>query len=113
MLPLVHYVSLRHMVAAKIRSLLTLLGVALGVAMVVGMTAANEAVLSSFQEMVDRASGKADLEVTGDESGVDQALIDELGGHTELVSHVAGRIEQTTFLEGKNGQPGERVLVLG
>jgi putative ABC transport system permease protein len=108
MWPLVRFVSLRHIAAAKIRSLLTLLGVALGVAMLVGMTAANGAVLSSFEEMVDRASGKADLEVTGDESGVDQALVDELGSHTELLAHVAGRIEQTSFLEG-----GDRVLVLG
>ena len=81
--------------------------------MLVGMTAANGAVLSSFEEMVDRASGKADLEVTGDESGVDQALIDELGNHAELAAHVAGRIEQTSFLEGAGGEPGDRVLVLG
>jgi putative ABC transport system permease protein len=114
MWPLVRFVSLRHIAAAKLRSLLTLLGVALGVAMLIGMTAANGAVLSSFEEMVDRASGKADLEVTGDESGVDQALVDELGGHTELLSHVAGRIEQTSFLEGgEDGLPGDRVLVLG
>jgi ABC-type antimicrobial peptide transport system permease subunit len=61
MWPLIRFVSLRHIVAAKARSLLTLLGVALGVAMLVGMTAANESVMASFLEMVDRASGKADL----------------------------------------------------
>ena len=53
MWPLIRFVSLRHIAAAKIRSLLTLLGVALGVAMLVGMTAANGAVMSSFEEMVD------------------------------------------------------------
>jgi putative ABC transport system permease protein len=110
---LVRFVSLRHIASSRLRSLLTLLGVALGVAMLVGMTAANGAVLSSFEEMVDRASGKADLEVTGDESGVDQALIDELGNHADLAAHVAGRIEQTSFLEGAGGEPGDRVLVLG
>src|SRR4051812_35822307 len=96
---LIRFVSLRHIVSSPVRSLLTLLGVALGVAMLVGMTASNTAVLAAFNEMVDRASGKADLEVTGDEAGVDQALVDELGGHTDLVSHVAGRIEQTSFLQ--------------
>lgn len=113
MWPLIRFVSLRHIAAAKLRSLLTLLGVALGVAMLVGMTTANGAVMSSFEEMVDRASGKADLEVTGDESGVDQALVDELGGHTELLAHVAASIEQTSFLEGTDARPGMRVLVLG
>ncbi len=111
---LVRFVSLRHIASSPMRSLLTLLGVALGVAMVVGMTASNESVLHAFDEMVDRASGKADLEVTGDESGVDQGLVDELAARPDLVAHVAGRIEQTSFLEGPSpGQPGERVLILG
>ena len=66
---LVRFVSLRHIVSSPVRSLLTLMGVALGVAMLVGMTASNTAVLDAFNEMVDRASGKADLEVSGDEAG--------------------------------------------
>jgi hypothetical protein len=111
--PLLRFVSLRHIVRAKVRSLLTPLGVAPGVAMLVRMTSANQAVLGTFHEMVDRASGKADLEMTGDKAGVEQTLVDELGSHTELVAHVAGRIEQTSSLMGENGQPGERVLVLG
>ncbi len=110
---LIRFISLQHIITSKVRSLLTLMGVALGVAMVVGMTASNTAVLDAFTEMVDRASGKADLEVSGDEAGVDQALVDDLGGHTELVAHVAGRIEQVSFLQGEGGKPGERVLVLG
>ena len=68
---LFRFVSLRHIASAKVRSLLTLLGVALGVAMVVGMSAANASVLHAFDEMADRAAGKADLEVTAGESGVD------------------------------------------
>jgi putative ABC transport system permease protein len=110
---LVRFVSVRHVVSSPVRSLLTLLGVALGVAMVVGMTASNQSVLRAFDEMTDRTGGKADLEITGDESGVDQALIDEVSARTDLVAHAAGRIEQTSLLEAHPGEAAERVLVLG
>ena len=69
---LVRFVSLRRITAAPIRSLLTLLGVALGVAMLVGMAAANASILGAFGELVDRASGKAALEVVQGEVGVDR-----------------------------------------
>jgi putative ABC transport system permease protein len=110
---LVRFVSVRHVVSSPVRSLLTLLGVALGVAMVVGMTASNQSVLRAFDEMTDRAGGKADLEITADESGVDQALIDEVSARRDLVAHAAGRIEQTSLLEAHAGEAAERVLVLG
>jgi putative ABC transport system permease protein len=110
---LVRFVSIRHVLHAPVRSFLTLLGVALGVAMVVGMTASNQSVLHAFDEMTDRTAGKADLEVTGDESGVDQGLIDEVAARSDLVSHAAGRIEQTSVLGSTAGSPLERVLVLG
>jgi putative ABC transport system permease protein len=88
--------------------LLTLFGVALGVAMMVGTTAANRAVTSALEELTDRAAGKADLEITADESGADQALVEEIGDRKGLVAHVAGRIEQTTLLEDDT-----RLLVIG
>jgi putative ABC transport system permease protein len=112
-LPLLRFVSLRHAVSSPIRSLLTLLGVALGVAMLVGMGASNDAIVDAFSDMAGRASGNVDLEVTGDEAGVDQELVDALTAKKDLVAHVAARIEQTSFLEGEGGQPGERVLVVG
>jgi putative ABC transport system permease protein len=110
---LVRFVSVRHVWSSPMRSLLTLMGVALGVAMVVGMTASNQSVLRAFDEMVDRTGGKADLEITGDESGVDQALIDEVAARTDLVAHAAGRIEQTSLMTASPGDVPERVLVLG
>lgn len=110
---LIRFVAARHLVAGKLRSFLTLFGVALGVAMVVGTTAANDSVLKAFDELSDRAAGKADLEIVADESGVDQRVLEELADRHELAEHVAGRIEQTTLVYEKNGEPGPRVLVLG
>lgn len=113
MMALLRYVAARHLVAGKLRSLLTILGVALGVAMVIGTTAANDSVLHAFEELSDRAAGKADVEITADESGVDQRVLDELADRHDLADHVAGRIEQTTLIVESNGEIGPRVLVLG
>jgi putative ABC transport system permease protein len=110
---LIRFVAARHLIAGKLRSFLTLFGVALGVAMVVGTTAANDSVLKAFDELSDRAAGKADLEIVADESGVDQRVVEELADRHDLAEHVAGRIEQTTLVYETNGQPGPRVLVLG
>ncbi len=111
---LVRFVSLRRITAAPIRSLLTLLGVALGVAMLVGMAAANASILGAFGELVDRASGKAALEVVQGEVGVDRDLVDVVAT-APGVAHAAAVIEQTTYLDvpGAASGPGERVLVLG
>ena len=110
---LVRFVSLRHAQASPVRSLLVLFGVALGVAMVVGMTAANQAVLRSFDDLADRAGGKADLSATQDELGVHADLLDALTTRRDLVAHAAPRMERTTFLAGDAGKPGERILVFG
>jgi putative ABC transport system permease protein len=111
---LVRYVSFRYVIAAPVRSLLTLFGVALGVAMVVGMTSVNGAILASFREMVDRAGGRADLEVLADESGVPQEIVDQLVDRSDL-AHLSARLEKTTLLgrEGGSLGDGERSLVLG
>jgi putative ABC transport system permease protein len=113
MMALLRYVAARHLIAGKLRSLLTVIGVALGVAMVVGTTAANESVLHAFEELSDRAAGKADVEIVADESGVDQRVLEELADRHDLADHVAGRLEQTTLIVEPNGDIGPRVLVLG
>lgn len=113
LLALCRYVSLRHALSAPLRSLLVLLGVALGVTMFVAVTAANQAVLRSFEELGRRASGEVDLTVSQDESGVPLALLDTLRAHPEWVAHVAPRMERTTFIADADGQPDERVLIVG
>ncbi len=110
---LVRFVSLRHVLTRPVRSLLTLLGVASGVALMVGMRATNDSVLSAFDQLADRAAGKANLEIVGDESGIDAALLESLSSHRDVAHRFAGRLEQTSYLKGSEGKPGLRVLVLG
>ena len=110
LLALVRYVSIRYVIAAPVRSLLTLFGVALGVAMVVGMTSVNDAILASFREMIDRAGGRADLEVLGDESGVPQELVDQLVDRKDI-AHLSARMEKTTLLGRETGRANPHAVV--
>ncbi|MCC7380569.1 MAG: ABC transporter permease [Deltaproteobacteria bacterium] len=104
---LVRWISLRHLARAPLRTLLVLLGIALGVAMLVATAAVNESVRRAFSESVHRVIGPADLVVSGGEVGVGVELIDALV-EVEGVAHVAGVLEVTT-----QHRSGRSLLVLG
>jgi len=110
-LALLRFTALRQILFAPLRSLLTLIAIALGVGMLIGMSASNGAVLSAFDEVAQRAGGRADLEVSSDESGVEHEVTEELTAHPELIAHAASRLEQFSYLS--SGTSSERVLVLG
>src|SRR4029078_1392172 len=56
-----------------LRTLLTTAGIVLGVAVFVGMHAANESVLFAFSRTVDRIAGRTELQVTACEAGFPEA----------------------------------------
>ena len=56
------------------RTLLTLLGVGLGVAMFVSIRLASTSALASFGDTVDAVAGKANLEVSASSEGVDERV---------------------------------------
>jgi putative ABC transport system permease protein len=66
---LLRWVSFRHVLEAWPRAVLTLCGVALGVAVFVSIRLANHSALASFSATVDAVAGKANLEVSGDAAG--------------------------------------------
>ena len=70
MMTLIKLISARHLLLARGRSLLTLLGICIGVAAVVGITALNGAVLDAFNNMVDSISRGSDLQVSAGEPGL-------------------------------------------
>ncbi len=76
---LIRYVALRHMRAAPGRTLLTLLGIVLGVALVFAIELVNGSVLASFRQSIDQMAGKTAL-VVGDGMGVDEELLDVIKG---------------------------------
>jgi putative ABC transport system permease protein len=61
-----------------LRTLLTTAGIVLGVAVFVGMHAANQSVLFAFSRTVDRIAGKTELQVTAGEPGFPEDVLDRV-----------------------------------
>ena len=108
MLALIPEMSLRHLISAPLRSLLVVVGIALGVAVLVASQATSRSMLISFEELVERVAGRADLMVVGNQSGIENELVSRFA-EVEGVQHVAAALEVTTHLAGDR-QP---LLVLG
>ncbi|MDH5673987.1 MAG: ABC transporter permease [Myxococcales bacterium] len=105
---LVRRLSLRHLRAAPLRSGLVVLGIALGVAVVVASRATSDSMLHTFDELVERVSGRAELMVVGNESGVPSDLVAEMAA-VPGVAHAAAALEITTSF-ASDRQP---LLILG
>jgi putative ABC transport system permease protein len=63
-----------------LRTILTMAGIVLGVAVFVGMHTANQSVLYAFNSTVDRIAGKTELQVTAAETGFDEQLLETVQG---------------------------------
>jgi putative ABC transport system permease protein len=61
-----------------LRTILTVAGIVLGVAVFVGMNAANRSVLLAFSQTVDRIAGKAQLQITAGESGFPEEVLERV-----------------------------------
>ena len=75
---LFHRYILRDLARNPIRTLLTLTGVALGIAVVVGVHVANDRAISSFNNSLRILSGQADLQISANGLQLDEELIGEL-----------------------------------
>ncbi|MEO5988791.1 MAG: FtsX-like permease family protein [Candidatus Eisenbacteria bacterium] len=74
MITLVRWLLARRLWQERWRTLLTLLGVALGVSVFVSIRLASFSALSSFAETVDAVTGRANLQVQSTSDGFDEAL---------------------------------------
>jgi putative ABC transport system permease protein len=61
-----------------LRTLLTVAGIVLGVAVFVGMHTANQSVLFAFSNTVDRIAGKTELQVTAGETGFEEDVLERV-----------------------------------
>lgn len=95
MIELIRLVSLRHLVAAPLRSLMLMFGIALGVSTVVATTAVNRSILAAFTSVVRDVAGDVDLVITNGDVGVPASVLDEVTA-IEGVSHAAGVVEIIT-----------------
>src|SRR3982751_1430972 len=60
-----------------LRTMLTVAGIVLGVAVFVGMHTANQSIMFAFSQTVDRIAGKTELQVTAGETGFDEDILDK------------------------------------
>jgi len=61
-----------------LRTMLTVAGIVLGVAVFVGMHTANQSVLFAFSSTVDRIAGKTELQVTAGETGFEEDILERV-----------------------------------
>jgi len=100
---------LRNFREEPVRSFLTAVGVALGVALVVSVQVANHAALESFRDSIDRVAGRATLAVTSHGSDFDENLLATLAptrGFGQMFPVVEGRLALAAA-------PKESLLLLG
>ncbi len=71
-------VILRHLRGEPARALVTLLGVALGVAVVLGIRLTNESSVRGFDTAISAVSGRTALEISGRSGGLDERFLSQL-----------------------------------
>ncbi len=76
---------LRPMLRDPFRTGITIVGVAIGVAVFLSIRLANEQTLSSFQESVDLVLGRADAVIRAEGMPFDETLFEKLNEHREWV----------------------------
>ena len=73
---LLRLISWQYVRKHKLRWLLTLAGIIIGVAVFVGMHTANQSVLAAFQETINRIAGTTQLQVTAGEAGFPEEALE-------------------------------------
>jgi putative ABC transport system permease protein len=92
-----------------LRCTLTTAGIVLGVAVFVGMHAANQSVLYAFNQTVDRIAGQTQLQITAGETGFDEAVLERVQSHPAVEAAVP--VIEAAVQTGIAGQGN--LLVLG
>ncbi|MCC6139268.1 MAG: ABC transporter permease [Nitrospira sp.] len=110
-LKVVALLLLSHLTQRPFRTVLTIVGVALGVSASVAVRTANVEVLHSFEQAVLTVAGPTTLEVSGGDFGLDEqliAMVREVPGFTA----VSPAIVQTAVMLN-SGKPGAALQVIG
>ena len=106
---LLQLVTWQYLRRHKFRALLTLAGIAIGVAVFVGMHAANQSVLFSFTRTVDQIAGKTQLQISAGDAGFDEEILERVQAQPGI-SAAAPVIEAMVA----SGLPGQgNMLILG
>lgn len=94
----------------KLRTGLTIAGIALGVVVFVAMRTANDSVLYGFQQTVNRIAGKAQLQITSGETGFPEEVLERTQAMPEI--EIAVPVIEATVSTGLKGQGNLLVLAV-
>jgi putative ABC transport system permease protein len=83
LLNLLKHIGIKRIRLQKVHTLLTVVGISLGVSAIVSIGIVNKSVMRSFEDSINRVTGRAALQVSGAASGFPEELI-------ELVQKVPG-----------------------
>ncbi|MFN2588017.1 MAG: FtsX-like permease family protein [Actinomycetota bacterium] len=113
LLAFVRRVNARHLREKRLRTLLTIGGIAAGVALVTSITVINSTLLSSVRQGIRNLAGAAEIEVaSADETGLAQSAVREIEsvGGVDLAVPVS---RTTAHLTGPSGESDTLVLGAG
>jgi putative ABC transport system permease protein len=103
----------RMLAARPLRTLLTIVGIGLGVGVLAASLTLGSALDASIDRTVHDLVGRADLRVSAFlETGLSEAGIETIGS-TPGIAHTAPALEHRTFLGAGTGDPAAAVTVLG
>ena len=106
---LVRLISWPYFRKHVLRTMLTIAGIVLGVAVFVGMHTANQSVLFAFTTTVDRIAGKTELQIIAGETGFDEGVLERVqaASTVRVAVPVIEAVVDTRKVE-QGGQPARR-----
>jgi putative ABC transport system permease protein len=75
---LFRFISIRRLKLQKVHTVMTVVGICLGVAAIISIGIVNKSVMRSFEDSINRVTGRAALQVTGPASGFPEGLIERV-----------------------------------
>ncbi|MGA9626634.1 MAG: ABC transporter permease, partial [Bryobacteraceae bacterium] len=106
---LVRLLSLPYFAKHRLRCLLTVAGIALGVAVLVAMYEANESVVAGLRQTIAQIAGAAELQVSAGDTGIPEEALDRVRSVAEVGS--ASPVVEAVVGTGLSGQGN--LLILG
>ena len=85
---------LRPLIAEKIRTITTVLGVSLGIAVVIAIQLTNASSVRGFETALETVAGKTAIEIIGTGTGVDETLLPQLVVAARVRHHQSGHRRQ-------------------
>ncbi len=104
---LLRHISIKRIRLQKVHGLMTVTGICLGVAAIVSIGIVNKSVIRSFEDSINRVTGRAALQVTGSASGFPENLIERVQ-QVQGVEYAVPVIDTQGILVGAK----ERTLVI-